>query len=120
MLINELSRESGVSIHTIRFYEKSGLLKGKQKPGVTSNKYAHYDQESLERLELIRDAKSAGFTIAEMGKLIDAWYSSKIKKAQKLLVLDEKLDAIDNRIRELKEVRKRILAFRKSVEDEAC
>jgi len=29
MLISELSKRTGISAHTIRFYEKSGLIKGK-------------------------------------------------------------------------------------------
>lgn len=28
MLINELSKRTGITAHTIRFYEKSGLIKG--------------------------------------------------------------------------------------------
>ena len=80
MLINELSKRTGISAHTIRFYEKSGLIKGKRDENVKSNNYFHYDEETVEKLDLIRDAKAIGFTISEIAQLIDAWYNNKISK----------------------------------------
>ncbi len=50
MLINELSKKTGVSTHTIRFYEKSGLIEGKQDEMVKSNNYFHYDEVTVEKL----------------------------------------------------------------------
>ena len=49
MLINELSKKTGVSAHTIRFYEKSGLIEGKQDESVKSNNYLHYDDVTIEK-----------------------------------------------------------------------
>jgi MerR family transcriptional regulator, copper efflux regulator len=84
MLINELSKKTGISTHTIRFYEKSGLIEGKQDESVKSNNYYHYDDVTVEKLEFISDAKSVGFTIKEIGQIIDAWYNRKYTKKQKL------------------------------------
>lgn len=120
MLINELSKRTGITAHTIRFYEKSGLIKGKRDENVKSNKYFHYDDETIEKLELIRDAKSVGFTISEIGQLMDAWYSNKLNISEKLSILDEKLLSIDQRIKQLKEMKELIKDFKKSVTDEAC
>tara|TARA_R110002111_G_scaffold221263_1_gene283597 strand:+ start:44 stop:163 length:120 start_codon:yes stop_codon:yes gene_type:complete len=36
-LINQLSKETGIPIGTIRFYEKSGLISGQTKKEVTTN-----------------------------------------------------------------------------------
>ena len=91
MLINELSKRTGLSAHTIRFYEKSGLIEGKQDDSVTSNNYFHYDEVSVEKLEFISDAKSVGFTIKEIGQIINAWYNNTYTKEQKLEILAEKL-----------------------------
>lgn len=120
MLINELSKRTGVSAHTIRFYEKSGLIKGKRNEAIKSNKYFHYDEECVEKLMLIKDAKSVGFTLSEIGELMDAWYNDGITITDKLQVLDNKLDEIDKKIRELKEMRKLIAQFKKSVASEEC
>lgn len=120
MLINELAKKTGISVHTIRFYEKSGLIKGRRKEEVKSNKYFHYDEETVEKLELIRDAKSIGFTISEIGQLMDAWYNNKMTIGQKLEVLDEKLQSIEEKIRQLKEMKKLVSAFKKTVETDSC
>ena len=115
MLINELSKRTGISAHTIRFYEKSGLIKGKRDESVKTNKYFHYDEETVEKLELVRDAKSVGFTISEIGQLMDVWYNNKMTVSEKLAVLDKKLLLIDDRIKQLKEMKKMISQFKKDV-----
>lgn len=120
MLINELSKRTGITVHTIRFYEKSGLIKGKRNEDIKSNKYFHYDDESVEKLELVRDAKSVGFTISEISQLMDAWYNNKITIPQKLEVLDEKLQSIELRIKQLKEMKKLISKFKKDIEEDEC
>ncbi len=120
MLINELSKKTGISVHTIRFYEKSGLIKGKRDETVTSNNYFHYDEETVEKLELVRDAKSIGFTVHEIGQLMDAWYNNKLSIAEKMTVLDEKLQSIDEKIRQLIEMKAIISEFKESVESESC
>lgn len=120
MLINELSKKSGVSAHTIRFYEKSGLVKGRRKAEVKSNNYFHYDEETVEKLQLIRDAKAVGFTIGEIGQLMEAWYSKRLSVKGKLAVMDEKIEALDRKIAELKAMKKLLAEFKKDVADGLC
>ena len=119
-LINQLSKETGISIATIRFYEKTGLFTGKKKIDVKSNNYTFYDDEVLEKLELIRDAKSVGFTLAEIKEVIDAWYSKQISKEEKIAILDKKLLSIDEKIKQLKDVKKQIAFLKSEVEKYDC
>jgi MerR family copper efflux transcriptional regulator len=120
MLINELSKKTGISTHTIRFYEKSGLIKGKQDETVKSNNYYHYDDVTIEKLEFISDAKSVGFTIKEIGQIIDAWYTRKYTKKQKLGILEDKLIALEQKIKEIKEMKKQLLRFKDDVVNDRC
>lgn len=120
MLISELSKKTGLSIHTIRFYEKSGLIRGKRIAEVKTNNYFHYDEEVVEKLLLIRDAKSIGFTIAEIGQLIEAWYNDEFTIDKKMEILDEKLLSIDRKIGGLKEMKKQLAKFKKSVAAKSC
>ena len=119
-LINQLSKETGLPIATIRFYEKSGLFKGQKLKGNTTNNYTYYDDEVSEKLDLIRDAKSVGFTLSEIKELIDAWYSKRISKARKLEILDAKLVQINDKIKALKGVKKQIAYFKTEVEKYDC
>ena len=120
MLINELAKRTGITAHTIRFYEKSGLIQGKRDEKVRSNNYFHYDEETVEKLELIKDAKSIGFTINEISNLMDAWYSNKMNKAEKLNVLKDKMQAINEKINQLIEMKQLIGEFMNTVENENC
>lgn len=120
MLINELSKKSGLSVHTIRFYEKSGLLEGKQDETVKTNNYFHYDDVAVEKLEFISDAKSVGFTIKEIGQMIDAWYNNKYSKSQKLDILDEKLISLEQKMKEMKDMKKQLLQFKDDVIHDRC
>jgi MerR family transcriptional regulator, copper efflux regulator len=119
-LINQLSKETGIPIATIRFYEKSGLFAGKKKADVKTNNYTFYDDEVVEKLDLIRDAKSVGFTLSEIKELIDAWYGKRITKEKKLEILDDKLLQIEEKINDLKLVKQQIAFLKSEVEKFDC
>jgi DNA-binding transcriptional MerR regulator len=106
MLINELAKRTGVSVHTIRFYERCGLIRGQRNTAVTTNNYLHYDEETVGRLQLILDAKSAGFTLHEISEIIDAWYKDTYTKRQKRQILERKLQMLDDKIKELRQMKK--------------
>ncbi len=120
MLINELAKKTGLSTHTIRFYEKSGLIEGKQNEAIKSNNYFHYDEVTVEKLEFISDAKSVGFTIREIGQMIDAWYNQKYTKEQKLEILDDKLISLEQKMKEIKEMKKQIIEFKDDELNDRC
>ncbi len=120
MLINELSKRTGISAHTIRFYEKSGLIKGNRDANVKSNNYFHYDEEIVEKLEFIIDAKAVGYTISEITELLEAWYNNKFSKEEKLALLDKKLVSIDQKISDLKAMKNLINQYKKEVLNDEC
>ncbi len=74
----------------------------------------------IEKLEFISDAKSVGFTIKEIGQIIDAWYNKKYTKKQKLEILDEKLISLEQKMKEIKEMKKQILQFKDDVLNNKC
>ncbi|PIQ22331.1 MAG: MerR family transcriptional regulator [Cytophagales bacterium CG18_big_fil_WC_8_21_14_2_50_42_9] len=117
-LINQLSKETGIPIGTIRFYEKSGLISGETKKEVTTNNYIYYGDEVVEKLRFIQMAKAVGFTLAEIKEVIDAWYKKQISKKAQIEVLDRKLLQIDNKIKELKAIKKHIAICKVNIENE--
>jgi MerR family transcriptional regulator, copper efflux regulator len=120
MLINQLSKASGISIATIRFYVKLGLIKGKAPVNNSSNNYIQYTPNDVEKLELINYAKDAGFTLTEIAKLIEIWYSNKLSVGKKISVLQTKMKEIDTKINELKAMRKLITSYIKDIENGEC
>ena len=57
MLIGELSKKTGLSKDTIRFYEKMGLIEAKQRQAWTRT-YMDFSSVMLERVVIITQGKS--------------------------------------------------------------
>ncbi|MNM56181.1 Mercuric resistance operon regulatory protein [compost metagenome] len=55
----------GLTIHTIRFYEKEGLLDNRHVRR-ESNNYRNYSEEAIDRLKLIKKFQSIGCSLAEL------------------------------------------------------
>lgn len=106
MLINELSKQTGVSIPTLRYYENYGLFKGVANEKVTTNNYKNYDESILEKVEMIKGAKEAGFSLSEIKKLIDSWYNKRLSVKKKVEIVNNKINEIDSKIDQLKKVRR--------------
>jgi DNA-binding transcriptional MerR regulator len=67
--IGELARRTGVATSALRYYERIGLLS----PAERAGQRRHYSPSSAERVALIRLCQDAGFTLAEIGRLLAAW-----------------------------------------------
>jgi MerR family transcriptional regulator, copper efflux regulator len=57
--VGSLAKRAGVSIDTIRYYERRGLL---AKPARTLAGYRTYSGSTVQRLRFIRNAQALGFT----------------------------------------------------------
>ncbi|MEP6988036.1 MAG: MerR family transcriptional regulator [Chloroflexota bacterium] len=104
MLIKELSERVGISIDTIRFYEKQGLLDNTHFER-TSNRYRHYSENGLQRLYLIKMGQEAGFTLSEMRDTIHAWETDELSPAEKEYYLCRKLEEIDRKMLAINKIR---------------
>jgi DNA-binding transcriptional MerR regulator len=62
LLISELAKRAGVSVRTIRYYIKEGLLPSPRSRG----RYSVYDEDYLFRLELIKRLKQAYLPLKEI------------------------------------------------------
>ena len=67
MTIGRVANAARVSIDTIRFYERRGLLAA---PRRNFSGYRNYSGEVLDRLRFIGDAKRLGFTLKEIKELL--------------------------------------------------
>jgi DNA-binding transcriptional MerR regulator len=65
--IGKVASETGVSIDTIRFYERSGLL---AKPARTEGRYRLYREDDIQHLRFIRRAQELGFSLQDIRELL--------------------------------------------------
>lgn len=100
MKISELAEQSGLSIDTIRFYEKKGLMDTQLIHRKTNN-YRDYSQENLKRLRLIQQAKQLGFTLTEIRGWIQEFANDRLTRDEKKDILLQKIEQVDHQIEEL-------------------
>ncbi|HLM99185.1 MAG TPA: helix-turn-helix domain-containing protein [Bryobacteraceae bacterium] len=67
MSIGHLSKEAGVKVVTIRYYEQIKLM---PPPPRTEGNYRAYKQEHLHRLQFIHRCRSFGFTLDQVRDLL--------------------------------------------------
>lgn len=66
--IGQMSRQSGVKVPTIRYYEQIGLLPA---PDRSAGNQRRYDQAALQQLRFIRHARQLGFHLDAIAALIE-------------------------------------------------
>ena len=96
--IGEVSRQSGVGIETLRFYEKSGLV---DRPSRTASGYRVYDGSILERLAFIKKAQMLGFSLDEIRELIDHKRAGENPCGHVRAKVKGRLQDLDERIRQM-------------------
>jgi len=99
--IAELEVRTGVSRHTLRYYEKEGLLQEVIRDG---NNYRDYSETAVRRVGMVRQLKELGFSLKEIRDVMDALRSNTIDCARGAALMAEKKAAVDRRIKELREV----------------
>lgn len=66
LTIGRAAREAGVSIETVRFYERRGLIEQPPK----GNSYRVYSSDQVARIRFIKQAQHIGFSLSEIGELL--------------------------------------------------
>ena len=98
--IGALAKSAGVGVETVRYYQRRGLL---IEPARPHGEVRRYGNEDIRRLKFIRAAQAAGFTLAEIGELLELSASDDRARARELA--RTRVAALDEKIAELKEAR---------------
>jgi DNA-binding transcriptional MerR regulator len=67
MRIGRLAKASGVSVDTLRFYERQGLIR---EPLRSVGGYREYSSDAIETIRFRKETKALGFTLAEIRDLL--------------------------------------------------
>ena len=101
MKINELSKQSGIHLETIRYYEKMGLM---PEPKRLTNGYRDYDEASLKQLKFIKTCRALDFSLAEI-KFFNALKTQQSQHCEVDSMLAKHLVSVEEKIAELTEIR---------------
>ena len=94
MKIGELEARSGASRHTLRYYEQIGLIS----PLRQTNNYRRYTEQTLQDLVFIQRAQSMGFSLGEIGEILQAQRNQLIDCAEGAKLIERKMAQIKEKI----------------------
>ncbi|MDY6924516.1 MAG: MerR family DNA-binding protein [Pseudomonadota bacterium] len=105
MTIARLAEAGGVGVETVRYYQRRGLMPTPPRPegSGSGGGVRRYGTEDARRLQFIRSAQAAGFTLEQIGELLalDAGED----RGRALALAKARLGELDARIAELEAAR---------------
>lgn len=98
MNIGQASRHSGISTKMIRHYEGLRLI---QPAARTESNYRDFSERDVNDLRFIRRARSLGFSIEEISRLLSLWRDGSRPSREVKAVAESHIQALEQRIAEM-------------------
>ena len=100
--IGRLAREAGVSVETVRYYQRRGLLPC---PDPAEGRWRVYGEESVFAIWFIKRMQDLGFTLREIGELLSWLHDAGTFCHNAGDAAEAKIDQLEGKIRELTRIR---------------
>lgn len=103
--IGEIAQQTGVSVETLRFYEKRRLLSA---PPRTEGGFRLYSDDAVQQVKFVKQAQSLGLTLDDVQQLlIGRQRQPPVASCRRVRdLLTRRIEDIDARIKELREFRR--------------
>jgi Cu(I)-responsive transcriptional regulator len=99
MNISDAARLSGLSNKMVRHYESIGLIRP---PARSTAGYRQYSQRNVDELAFIAHARTLGFSINQIGDLLDLRQNPHRASREVKAVAQQHLQALDAKMQQLK------------------
>jgi len=97
--ISEAADKTGLSVHTLRFYEKNGLINASHR---SEAGYRLYTKDDVRKAMFIRLARNTGFSLEEIATLLSIRLDKESHSCQEVTdITSHKLEEVNEKIREL-------------------
>jgi DNA-binding transcriptional MerR regulator len=111
--IGEVASSAGVSVDTVRYYERLKLL---PRASRSSDNFRLFAPESIERVRFIKQAQELGLTLEEIKGLLATGGAGECRRVRDLL--SEKIEVLDQKVRAMKEFRRTLARHHAACERE--
>ena len=85
-----------LTVHTIRFYEKQGLLDSRHVVRENNN-YRNYSDKAIERLKLVKKFQGVGCSLDEINEILQAKDESTVSNQQVIEWIRHKINEIEQK-----------------------
>ncbi|MGV2828985.1 heavy metal-responsive transcriptional regulator [Myxosarcina sp. GI1(2024)] len=96
--IGELADRTGVSVGTLRYYSDLGLLHLAKRG---ENGYRYYNQDASKQVEFIKKAQALGFTLEEIGQILDVRDRGQLPCSLVQTLLSDKIEQLAIKIEQM-------------------
>ncbi|MDG1024455.1 MAG: MerR family transcriptional regulator [Gammaproteobacteria bacterium] len=97
--ISELSEQTGLSAHTLGYYEKHGLINASNR---SEAGYRFYTDSDVRRVEFVKTARNTGFSLEDIGQLLSIRVDKLSHSCQEVTdITRKKLDEVNAKLLEL-------------------
>lgn len=103
--ISALSKQAGVPVKTIRYYEDVGLL---PKPSRTASGYRLYTPDTTDRLHFIKKAQNLGLRLDEIKEILDLADRGRCPCGHVQTFLKKHLHELQEKIADLRLIERRV------------
>ena len=100
--IGQVAKLTGVTVETVRFYEKQGLIAVPQRTNAGDRQYP---LDTVKRVQFIQRAKEVGFTLKDIGELLALRQKPGTSCADIKLRATQKIGEVDQKIHDLNRIR---------------
>ncbi len=101
LTIGQLAQQSGVLVETIKYYQRRGLIELPSRP---ESGFRKYPPETAQQVRFIRRAKELGFSLQEIGELLDLRITSGASCREIKVRAETKLADIHQKQRDLEKM----------------
>jgi MerR family mercuric resistance operon transcriptional regulator len=102
MRIGKVAKQVGITVETIRFYEKKGLI---EPPMRNESGYRNYSEEVVQIVSFIKRAKELGFSLKEIKNLMALRYTPGTTCSEVKNQTMEKIEDIDRKVEDLLKIK---------------
>ena len=117
MKIGEVAKQAGVSVDTVRYYERVGVLAAAER---RPSGYREFEPGTVARIELTRELQALGFTLAEVVEALAAHDTGGATCETERWRLDAALERVGARLAELQALRDRIAGAQRACHEGRC
>ena len=100
LTIAEVASLSGLSVHTLRYYERSGLLEaiGRDEKG-----HRRYSAENVRQIKFLNCLRATGMSISQMQQFIGLFRQNPEAVKERRVMLEQHQQKVEEHILQLKE-----------------
>ena len=115
MKIGELAKKAGLNAQTIRYYEREGILPETRRR--YDSGYREYEEDALDRLLFIKQAKNAGLTLSDISQLFELEVLPEEACIDVRKLLSDRINDLNAKIAELKAFSKSLKQLKKACDE---